>query len=91
MRLAWAILGGLAIGGGGAWWLARQEAPAPGPTARTAREGQRQVEDRAPALYRWRDADGILHITEAPPKGHSYERLPRDGASGIQVRGGRAE
>ncbi len=91
MRLAWAILGGLAIGGTAAWWLARQDTPAPAAATRPAREGQIQVEDRTPALYRWRDADGILHITETPPKGHPYERLPRDGASGIQMRGDRAE
>lgn len=91
MRLAWAILGGLTLGGGAAWWLARQDAPAPAPDARAAREGRIQVEDRQPGLYRWRDEDGILHITETPPRGRPYERLSREGEAGIQVQSRRAE
>ncbi|MET0281723.1 MAG: DUF4124 domain-containing protein [Steroidobacteraceae bacterium] len=91
MRLAWAILGGLAIGGAAAWWLARQEAPPAHARPRPDRDGNIRVEDHTPALYRWRDANGILHITERPPEDHPYERLSRDRGSDIQVRGARAE
>jgi hypothetical protein len=28
-----------------------------------------------PALYRWRDAHGVLQITDVPPVGRKYERV----------------
>nr|WP_275672386.1 DUF4124 domain-containing protein [Thermomonas alba] len=33
--------------------------------------------ERANTLYRWRDADGILHVSDTPPKHHRYERIPK--------------
>jgi hypothetical protein len=42
-----------------------------------------------PVLYRWRDANGVLQITEEPPKGRKYERVPRDAPPAIEVRGDR--
>ncbi|TMN19276.1 DUF4124 domain-containing protein [Pseudoxanthomonas sp. X-1] len=34
-------------------------------------------------MYRWHDADGVLHITDRPPPaGTAYERIPLDRDSG---------
>ncbi|MBD9369540.1 DUF4124 domain-containing protein [Xanthomonas sp. XNM01] len=87
MRAAWAILGGLAIGGGLAWWLGRDQAPTRSPEARqrAADAAAAQATDAIPALYRWRDADGTLQVTDTPPKGVPYERIAREPAPGIQV------
>ena len=38
-------------------------------------------------LYRWRDADGTLQITDTPPKGRSFERIDRDPRQAIEVDG----
>ena len=76
MRLGWAIVAG-AIGAGVlAWWLAR-EAPrdprgaaiAPSPSASP---GQPRSPPHGPALYRWRDAAGVVHVTDVPPQGRDY-------------------
>lgn len=29
----------------------------------------------APKVYRWRDADGVLHITDVAPEGREYEEV----------------
>lgn len=87
MRAAWAILAGLAIGAGLAWWLGRDQAPQRSPEARQRAEqaAAAQTEDALRPLYRWRDAAGTLHITDQPPEGRPYERLAREPAPGIQV------
>jgi len=33
------------------------------------------AQDQAPALYRWRDDQGVLQITDRPPSGRPYERV----------------
>jgi hypothetical protein len=71
MKVIHAVIAGLALGGGIAWWsighpgyetteqkMARVEA------AQTAAE---------PKLYRWRDKHGVLQLTDQPPKGRKYE------------------
>lgn len=70
MRLAWAVVAGLALGAGIGWWsLGRDRAPgAPAPTPPAASDTR-----PAPTLYRWRDAAGTLHITDQPPKDRPYE------------------
>lgn len=90
MRLSWAIVGGAAIGVGLWWW-----------TTREARQSDREHERRAaaraeaarPVLYRWRDADGVLQVTEQPPRGtdagRRYERIGREPYGGIEIHGDR--
>ncbi|PZP60861.1 MAG: hypothetical protein DI597_11520 [Pseudoxanthomonas spadix] len=75
MRVVWAVLALLLLGGGLAWWFGHP-----------ARHVSRAEEARGappPSLYRWHDADGVLHITDRPPPaGTAYERIPLDRDSG---------
>lgn len=87
VRGGWIVLG-LAAVGALAWWAAR-ESP----------EQERAKEERAeravakadaaarPSLYRWRNAEGVLQITEQPPKGRKYERIDMDAPPKYEVRG----
>lgn len=88
MRATWAILAGLALGGGMAWWLARDQAPQRSPEARQRAEqaAAANAEDARRPLYRWRDDAGNLQITESPPKGRRYEHIAREPEPGIRVR-----
>ncbi len=86
---AWpAIVAGVALGVGTAWWLSRES---PDTTARKQAAAEQaaaaQARDARPSLYRWRDDAGVLQITEQPPKGRRYERIDRDTSSGIRVSG----
>ncbi|WP_447938619.1 DUF4124 domain-containing protein [Pseudoxanthomonas mexicana] len=86
MRAWLAVIIGLALGGGLAWWLAQEhEHPAGQRRPDSPRPGA-QV-DASPALYRWRDDAGVLQITERPPKDRRYERIDRDTPAGIRVSG----
>ena len=87
MRLGWAIVAGLAVGAAAWWWTTRDERE----HARVERERQASIEAEAarPVLYRWRDANGVLQITEKPPKGRRYERVEREPNEGIEVHGDR--
>ena len=87
MRLGWAIVAGLAVGAAAWWWTTRDERE----HARVERERQAAIEAEAarPVLYRWRDANGVLQITEKPPKGRRYERVEREPSEGIEAHGDR--
>ncbi|MFC7301564.1 DUF4124 domain-containing protein [Cognatiluteimonas weifangensis] len=94
MRAGWAVVAGLALGIGLAWWLARdtpQQAQAK--RERAAQAAAANAEDARPALYRWRDAAGVLQITEQPPQGkdagRKYERIDPQPRPGIEVHGDR--
>jgi len=88
MRAVWAIAAGLLLGGGTAWWLARESPDQQAAkSARAAEAARRQADDARPALYRWRDAQGTLHVGDKPPRGVAYERIDRDTAPGISIRG----
>ena len=91
MRATWAILAGLALGGGMAWWLARDQAPRRSPEARQRAEqaAAANAEDARRPLYRWRDDAGVLQITDKPPKGRPFERIDREPQPGIKVSGER--
>jgi len=71
MRVAHAVLAGLVLGGGAGWWLLGH------PGYESAEQKMARVEAaRAaaePKLYRWRDANGVLQLTDQPPKGRKYE------------------
>jgi len=90
MRAAWAVAAGLALGIGLAWWLARESPEqSAAKRARAERAAAAEAEDARPVLYRWRDADGVLQVTDHPPKGRKYERVGRDPRTGIEVHGDR--
>lgn len=92
MRLAWAIVAGLLLGLGVAWWLGR-EAPA-SQQARQRRADQAAASlarDARPSLYRWRDAAGVLQVTEQPPQGRPFERMERDPPRAIEVEARRGD
>lgn len=92
MRAAWAIVAGLALGGGLAWWLSRDS---PEQIAlkqqRAEQAAAEQARDARPSLYRWRDASGVLQITDQPPPGREFERIDQDPVRGLEVRGDRAD
>lgn len=88
MRAWLAIVLGVALGGGLAWWLTRDSAPQAARKQQRARQASAdQVANARPSLYRWRDDAGVLQITDTPPKGRRYERIERDAPAAIQVRG----
>ena len=91
VRPAWVVLG-LAAVAGLAWIAAREPGEAQREQARQARADQAAAEiaaDAIPVLYRWRDASGVLQVTEEPPKGRKYERVERDAPAAIEIRGDR--
>jgi len=87
MRAAWAILAGLALGGGAAWWLRGDDPEAREAARRRAEQArEEQLEDTLRPLYRWRDANGQLQVTDTPPpRGRPYERIAREPEPGIRV------
>ena len=90
MKLGWAIVAGAAIGAGAAWWVSREP-----PQAEQARRQRAEhaaasmAHDAVPSLYRWRDAAGVVQVTDQPPKGRKYQRIPKRAADGIEVHGDR--
>lgn len=92
MRGTWAVVAGIALGIGVAWWLAREDRqPGSEQRQRADQAAAEQASDARPSLYRWRDAAGVLQITEQPPDGRPYERIDLDADPAIQVRGNRGD
>ena len=89
MRLGWAIVGGIALGAAIWWWTTRDERE----HARIERERKAAAvaEAARPVLYRWRDADGVLQITDKPPRDRPFERIDRDPDRAIEVKGDRGD
>ena len=88
MRAWAAIVAGIALGVGVAWWLARESPETTSrKQARAEQAAAAQADDARPSLYRWRDDAGVLQITERPPKDRRYERIDRDTPAGIRVSG----
>lgn len=90
MRLAWALVLGVAGGIALAWWMSRDT---PGEArekqARAEQAAVADFEDSRPVLYRWRDDAGALHVTDTAPKGRRYERVPIEPDPAIEVHGDR--
>jgi hypothetical protein len=68
----------IAVAAAGWWGLGH-----PGYETREQRlariEAQEQaVEAAKPKLYRWRDRNGVLQLTDTPPKGRKYEAVDVD-------------
>lgn len=80
MRLAWAVVLGAFGAGAVAWWLARE--PSPGDEATRQASGDRAARAAdAPTgqvLYRWRDEDGVVQVTDVPPRGRDYSTVDVD-------------
>ena len=73
MRAIHAVLAGLLVGAL-AWWLAGH----PGYVTHAQRVERAEAAARAaePRLYRWRDANGVLQVTNTPPPpGRKGERV----------------
>lgn len=93
MNAAWAIVAGLALGGGVAWWMSRdtpEEAVAK--RHRVERAAAERAEAARPVLYRWRDGAGTLHVSSAPPHGvdaRHVEKVDVEPKPGIEVHGDR--
>jgi len=70
-----------------AWWWFTSEMPRrERERARVAEVAMAQVE-QASSLYRWRDANGVLHISDDPPRGRKYQRIGREARDGIEISG----
>ena len=93
MKLAWAIVAGLALGGGAAWWMSRDTPEqAAAKRLRMERAASERAEAARPVLYRWRDAAGTLHVGSEPPHGkdaRQVEKVAVEPRPGIEVRGDR--
>lgn len=70
------------------WWFSTEMPRRERERARAAEVAMAQAE-QANSLYRWRDAAGVLHITDQPPKGRKYQRVGRDPQDGIEIDGTR--
>jgi len=92
VRAAWAVAAGLLLGAGMAWWLSRES---PEQAALKQQRAQRAAADQArdarPSLYRWRDAGGVLQITDKPPKDRPFERIDPQPGRAIEIRGERSD
>jgi hypothetical protein len=72
-----AVILGVLVLGGVAWWQLGH------PGYETPEQKHARVEkiehDRTygggPTLYKWRDARGVLQVTNEPPKGRKYEEV----------------
>ena len=85
----WLLLGLAAIAAL-AWWSTRETPDqARAKRERAERATAELAEDARPVLYRWRDANGVLQLTDEPPKGRKYERIHKDAPPAPEVRGDR--
>jgi hypothetical protein len=66
------VLLALAAAGGAWWYFAPQSMP--GWLARTVPSSP----SLGPPLYKWRDAQGRLHVTDKPPADRPYETVRYD-------------
>ena len=74
MRVAHAVIAGLALGGGLGWWMLDHPGYETAGQKRARVEAARQAQEAAePKLYRWRDDNGVLQLTDRPPQGRKYE------------------
>lgn len=89
INAGWLVLG-LAVIAALAWWSTRETPEqARAKQQRAERASAELAEDARPVLYRWRDAQGVLQLTDEPPKGRKYERIHIDSPPVPEVRGDR--
>ena len=71
----WLVLA-LAVVAALAWWGTRDTPEqARAKQQRAERATAALAEDARPVLYRWRDAQGVLQLTDEPPQGRKFERI----------------
>lgn len=88
IRTGWAVVAGLALGIGLAWWLSRDSPQERrDKRERAAEAAAADARDAQPKLYRWRDDAGVLQVTAEPPAGRKYETIDMEPRPGIEVRG----
>ena len=46
---------------------------------------QQAVEAAKPRLYRWRDANGVLQLTDTPPTGRKYQVVDLEAQENVNV------
>ena len=73
MRASHAIVAGVLLGVGVGWWTLGH----PGYETDAQFQARVQKVEKAaePVLYRWRNAEGVLQVTDQPPHGRKYERV----------------
>jgi hypothetical protein len=77
METKQAVLAGAVILGALVWWQMGHpgyETPAQ-KRARIAKIEHEADYGAGPQLYKWRDAKGVLQITDTPPKGRKFEKV----------------
>ncbi|HLM52613.1 MAG TPA: DUF4124 domain-containing protein [Pseudoxanthomonas sp.] len=76
-------------------WPGGCRAKAPEQTTLKQQRAQRAAADHArdarPSLYRWRDAGGVLQITDRPPRDRPFERIEQQPDRAIEIRGERSD
>lgn len=72
MRLGWAVVAGALGAGVLAWWLARDRSPGTDAGSGEVGEPAPSGAQRGQVLYRWRDANGVVQVTDVPPAGREY-------------------
>jgi hypothetical protein len=78
VRAGWLVVGLAAIAAL-AWWSTRATPEqARARQQRAAHAAAEIAEESRPALYRWRDAEGVLQLTSQPPVGRKFERIDID-------------
>ena len=82
------LLVAIALGVAAWWWFTSEMPRREHARAKAAQVATTEAE-RANSLYRWRDANGTLQVTDTPPSGRKYERIGRDPDDGIEVHGSR--
>jgi len=70
-----ATVAALLLAAGVVWWMDRD---ADERRQRIEQQHREAVSDRGPVLYRWVDANGVLNITDKPPKGRHYTVVSRN-------------
>lgn len=71
------------------WWWMTSEMPRREQARMKAAQAATAASERANTLYRWRDANGTLQVSDTPPSGRKYERIGRQPDDGIQIHGNR--
>ena len=74
----------LAVGAAAVWWFAPEWIPAEWREAlhRDPRDDPASPQ-YAPRVYRWRDANGILQLTDTPPADRPYEEVRVNPATNV--------
>ncbi|MEO5961877.1 MAG: DUF4124 domain-containing protein [Thermomonas sp.] len=80
------LLAAVALGVAAWWWFTTEMPRRDQARAQAAQRAMAEAEI-ASTLYRWRDANGNLQVTDTPPSGRKYERIGREPKDGIEVRG----